>query len=213
MSDISLGTLSAAVRLDTSGLSEDAQRAKALLAELSEGIGAQTGSIRSSVSALGQDMVDSLGRSLQKGVKGTLSALLTETLKEALSEALDAAIASVFGRKKRRRGGLGGIFGGPGGIVGDLLGVGLGFLGFDDAGNDAKARRWGYDFAAMFSRGAQQYTRSVNSASREQTGAQNVSVQVTLTGDHHYHHEMDARRIGEVIAFHAQHMLRVKVGG
>lgn len=105
------------------------------------------------------------------------------------------------------------IFGAAAGGGGFLSGA-LGIFGFDDADNDRKAQRWGFDFAEHFSRGQANF-QNYSAPSHSASGAQSASpIVVQMTGDNHYHNDMDAGRVADIVAVKVQQRLRgVYVGG
>lgn len=127
-------------------------------------------------------------QSLLDGFKAMLAQMLAQALAAGLMRAL---------------------FGGPGGFLGGFMSV----FGFDDAGNDSKARRWGRDFTRHFAGGAFEQARSAaihNPTRMAGAGAGPVNVTVNF-GPVSVSSGMDAQAIGEQIAMATRKALRRKV--
>lgn len=153
-------------------------------------------------------LVDHLTNALQHGFKKGFKGILQD-FEQLLSQmAAKAIISGIFNMFGLGGGGGGGLFGqgGPGGFLGGVLSA----FGFDDGGNDATAKRWGWDAMSMFSRGATDYlSQRQPGRAAGAGGAGGSHVTVNMYGDQHYHNDMDARRVGETVAWHAQNRLVV----
>lgn len=161
-------------------------------------------------------LVDALGHAFVNGWKGFFKQLLQafeQMLAQMAAQALISGIFNLFG-------GMSFFGAGPGGLLGGSKG-GLSLpdpgLGFDNPRNDRMATRWGWDLADYLSRGVDSYNaqrggmaRAVNRYGAATAGGPGgVNVHVNMTGDHYYHSDMDARRVADTIAFHAQNRLQV----
>lgn len=102
-------------------------------------------------------------------------------------------------------------------IFGATLGGGGGFLGgifgFDDAGNDATARRWGFDFADHFSRGISNFhtARLQPAAALAGGGSGNGAFSPVIHVNFHdttIHRDVDIDRLGERLAYVTAEKLR-----
>lgn len=102
------------------------------------------------------------------------------------------------------------------GLIRSLFGGGnflTGFtsvFGFDDAGNDAMARRWARDFAYHAGGGARDYQRASSQGRMAASGGGAVNVQVSF-GAVTVHSPMDAQQVGEQIAWATKNALRRRV--
>ena len=162
----------------------------------------------------------------------TIMQSLAMQLATSLRDNLQTAFEKLFGTHKSTFGGfltsmfsqffknmigdamskIGNGMGGGGGLLGGVLNAGLGAFGFDDASNDAAARRYGFDFASNFLAGQSQYvTQHAMIGSKTLSQQRHTIIAVNMTGDHHYHSDMDARKIGQSIAWHASEMLRTRL--
>lgn len=94
------------------------------------------------------------------------------------------------------------IFGGSGGFLGGVFGA----FGFDDATNDKKASRWGYDFASNFQDGISDFQnvhgRAARSATTSDTSG-DIHVHLHI-GSVHNHTEADMGQMAEQLAWHVQ---------
>jgi tape measure domain-containing protein len=121
-----------------------------------------------------------------------------DAFKQMIAQMLAAALASGIMRA---------LFGGPGGFLGGFLSV----FGFDSAGNDAKAHRWGFDFARHFTSGSRDFQRQRTGNTRmAASGTGPVSVNVNF-GPVTVNNGMDIQTIGEQIGMATRNALRRNV--
>ena len=177
--------------------------------------------LRGAMQDLGDTALDTVGKTLHKGLKGTFGNLLTNTLMDVLKDVLQNAIASIFkkggGAGGGGAGGMGGILSGLGGLIpgGGIVGSLLGAFGFDDGANDRTAQRWGFDFADHFTRGMGTWMTQRQPAfagAGAQAGGGNGDVHVHLNGPMTIHHPMDIDTLVDQIGQKTKQQLRVKVG-
>lgn len=118
-------------------------------------------------------------------------------------------ISSLFGGGHKSGGGE--RSGGSGDLGGVLNLAGLfGGLVFDDAGNDRKARRWGFDFAQHFTHGIGDFAGRMQPAMAS-AGSGGQSVQhFHIEGPFHIREEADINKIAERLAWHTQLRSRVR---
>lgn len=159
---------------------------------------------KQTVETLKQGAENILGNAIEQGFtghwkkafQGILQAF-TQMLAQMLAKMLASGIINL-------------LTGGAGGFIGGF------FKGFDDGGNDRNVHRWGWDFASMFEGGMKDYAHIQGAAKGPRgagaagaDGSRGVSVVVNMTGDHHYHTDMDARRMSETLAWHTSQRLAV----
>ena len=144
-------------------------------------------------------LTDDLGNALTHGFKGFFNTILQQFEQMLAQMAAKAVVSGLFNML-----GLGG------GAGGGLLGGVMSAFGFDDGGNDRMAHSWGVDFAANFSRGIHDH-QSQRQPMQESghAGQRGGGMVVNMYGDHHYHGDMDARRVADTISWHAQNRLVV----
>ncbi len=139
--------------------------------------------------------------SVLDGSKDFFSSLL-DGFKQMITQMLAQAIAAGLIRS---------LFGG-----GNFLTGFMGVFGFDSAGNDAKAHRWGWDFAREFAGGSKEYQQqrmgggqSRMAAAGAGPGVRDVNVHI---GNFNNYTEADTRRIASEIAQETRRELRRSVG-
>jgi hypothetical protein len=133
--------------------------------------------------------------------KDFFSAFL-DAFKQMVAQMLAAALAAGLMRA---------LFGG-----GNFLTGFLSVFGFDSAGNDAKAHRWGFDFARNFNQGAFEHSRSAAIQGRGRmamagAGAGAGNVTVHLSGPVTINNAMDVRTLGEQLGLATRNALRRRV--
>lgn len=178
---------------------------------IGDGLTGSGGYVKNAVRELATQSMYAFQASLNKGFGGTLGQILVNTLTNLLSDVFSNAIEIAFRKKKRpmdegKGGGiLGAIFGG-----GSILGPLGGLFGFDDPWNDARARRWGFDFGHHFTSGVADYGRQRSSRmATAGPGGGNTYINVHLNGGQVVREEADIQRIAEAVSFLADRRLPV----
>jgi tape measure domain-containing protein len=134
--------------------------------------------------------------SVLDGSKDFFSALL-DGFKQMIAQMLAQALAAGLLRS---------LFGG-----GNFLTGFLGVFGFDSGANDAKARRWGYDFSHHFAAGSREYQQQRIGSSRMAAAGGSQSVNVQFSGPIYLSNEMDVDRLMDRVNWNTKNMLRRRV--
>lgn len=136
--------------------------------------------------------------SVLDGSKDFFSSLL-DGFKQMITQMIAQALAAGLIRS---------LFGG-----GNFLTGFMGVFGFDNAGNDAKAHRWGWDFAREFSGGSKEYQQQRLGGGQSRmaaAGAGPVNVSVNF-GPVSVTNGMDIQQIGEQIGQATRNALKRRV--
>lgn len=172
---------------------------------MAQGIDSGSGMVKNALMTLSSESLFVMSRSLRKGVAGTFGDIILRTLTGVLSSALEGAVVSAFKKTPKASAGSGFV----GSALGSVFGVVGGFLGFDDAANDSKARGWGWDFAKHFTRGIDSFQGQRGGgtlAPVAQTASANpITVHMHYTGKQP---ESDVQEMGRRIAWEVQKELR-----
>ncbi len=138
-----------------------------------------------------------------KNVLDGFKQMISQMVAELLAKAAVFGLLDLF-----TGGGAGAILNGKGG------GGFWSFLGFDDAGNDATAQRWGFDFADHFSRGVSRFQNARLQPAGAGAGGGTVvhaPIHVNMSGVQ-IRTEVDIEQVADKVAWHASQRLNVYVG-
>ena len=166
-------------------------------------INAARAKMQSFLLTMRQNVENILGGAFEKLFEGDSKHFFSDMLKgfiQMLEQMMAKALA--LGIVNLLTGGAGGFLGGNGKGNGGFLSV----FGFDDATNDTKAARWGFDWASKFTGGAAQFNNAhkpfaAGAGGSGQGGDTHVHVHI---GAVHNHTEADMGKMADMLAFKVQ---------